>query len=228
MLGEDLAVRLRDHPEVKVICRDRSSGYSGGARLGAPQAEQVADRYHLWANLGQAVEKTVNAHRSNLAGPSPGDTGTLAGPEAEPEIVQPSRELKIVIRLREQHAAAHDLWAQGMSKAAIGRKLGLHRATVRKLVDARSADDVVAKSLQRAHIVDPYVGYLHQRWNEGVRNAAQLHREIRHSHPAQAAPPAARRASRGDTSASWSQREAGAATAAASARPIPSRTPGGR
>ncbi|MEU9387042.1 hypothetical protein AB0D38_41590 [Streptomyces sp. NPDC048279] len=82
-------------------------------------------------------------------------------------------------RLREQHAAAHELWAQGMSKAAIGRKLGLHQATVRKLVNARSADDVVAKSLQRAHIVDPYVGYLYQRWNEGIRNAAQLHREIK-------------------------------------------------
>jgi transposase len=65
-----------------------------------------------------------------------------------------------------------------MSKAAIGRKLGLHQATVRKLVNARSADEVVAKSLQRAHIVDPYVGHLHRRWNEGVRNAAQLYREI--------------------------------------------------
>ncbi|MDQ1005666.1 hypothetical protein QFZ82_000150 [Streptomyces sp. V4I23] len=35
-------------------------------------------------------------------------------------------------------------------------------------MNARSADDVIAKSLQRAHIVDPYIGYLHRRWNEGV------------------------------------------------------------
>ncbi|MER5201452.1 transposase [Streptomyces sp. NPDC002884] len=177
--GEDLAAWLRDHPEVRVICRDRSSGYEEGARVGAPQAEQVADRYHLWANLGQAVEKTVNAHRSHLTEPPP---GSVSGPdlvEVEPEVVQPPKELKIVIRLREQHAAAHELWQQGMSKAAIGRKLGLHQATVRKLVNARSADDVVAKNLQRAHVVDPYVGYLHRRWNEGVRNAAQLYREIK-------------------------------------------------
>ncbi|MFE3899373.1 hypothetical protein ACFXPY_03130 [Streptomyces sp. NPDC059153] len=45
-------------------------------------------------------------------------------------------------------------------------------------MDARSADDVVAKSLQRTHIIDPYVGYLHRRWNAGVRSAAQLYREI--------------------------------------------------
>ncbi|CAM5647215.1 ISL3 family transposase [Streptomyces griseomycini] len=176
--GEDLAAWLQGHPEVKVICRDRSSGYGEGARVGAPQAQQVADRYHLWANLGQAVEKTVNAHRSRLAEPLAGTEDGPGHPEAEPEVVQPSKELKIVTRLREQHAAAHELWAQEMSKAAIGRKLGLHQATVRKLVNARSADDVVAKSLQRAHVVDPYVGYLHRRWNEGIRNAAQLYREI--------------------------------------------------
>ncbi|MEU5227379.1 transposase [Streptomyces toyocaensis] len=74
--GRDLAAWLRDHPEVKVICRYWSSGYVEGARIGAPQAGQVADGYHLWANLGQAVEKAVNAHRSRLAEPpaEPADT----------------------------------------------------------------------------------------------------------------------------------------------------------
>lgn len=151
---------------------------TGRARVGAPQAQQVAGRYHLWANLGQAVEKTCNAHRSRLAEPLAAPEDGPGHTEAEPEVLQPSKEPKIVPRLREQHAAAHELWTPGMSKAAIGRKPGLHQATVRKLVNARSADDVVAKSLQRAHVVDPYVGCLHRRWNEGIRNAAQLHWEI--------------------------------------------------
>ncbi len=175
--GEDLAAWLRQHPEVKVICRDRSGGYGEGARGGAPQAKQVADRFHLWRNLGQAVEKTVNGRRSCLAEPTP--ESSPAEVEAEPAVVQPPRELKIVNRMRQQHAAVHELWEKGLSKAAIGRKLGLHQATVRKLVNARAVDEVIARTLQRAHVVDPYTGYLHRRWNEGIRNATQLYREIK-------------------------------------------------
>jgi hypothetical protein len=175
--GEDLAAWLRQHPEVRVICRDRSSGYGEGSRQGAPQAVRVADRFHLWQNLCQSVEKAVNTLRPHLAEPAPQPEGD--GLEAEPDIMEPNPELKIVVRFKEQHAAVHELWAQGLSKAAIGRKLGLHQATVRKLVNAATAGGLTAKTLQRAHLVDPYTGYFHRRWTEGIRNAAQLFREIR-------------------------------------------------
>lgn len=187
--GAPLAAWLGEHPEVEVICRDRAGAYADGARTGAAHAVQVADRFHLWQNLGQAVEKTVNAHRASLILdhpieliPAPGEATAAAGDGehnsrgADPVMAVP--EKRIVTRLREQHAAVARLRAQGLSKAAVGRELGLHQATVRKFANA-TAQDLITKSQQRAHLVDPYVVHLHRRWNEGERNATALFREIK-------------------------------------------------
>ncbi len=47
---ESLATWLRDHPGVGIITRDRSNDYAQGSAQGAPQARQVADRWHLIGN----------------------------------------------------------------------------------------------------------------------------------------------------------------------------------
>ena len=53
---------LKSHPEVEFISRDRALAYADGANKGAPQATQVADRFHLIKNLVEAFEKLVQAH----------------------------------------------------------------------------------------------------------------------------------------------------------------------
>jgi transposase len=64
---ESAAKWLRSHPSVEVVSRDRCGLYAQAVREGAPQARQVADRFHLVQNLRSAIEEQMSlsgrAHR---------------------------------------------------------------------------------------------------------------------------------------------------------------------
>lgn len=47
---------LLAHPGVQIISRDRGAAFAEGARQGAPKARQVADRWHLLANLSDTMQ----------------------------------------------------------------------------------------------------------------------------------------------------------------------------
>jgi transposase len=159
-----------------------------GARDGAPDAIQVADRWHLWHNLGEYVEKAVAAHRGCLtrpgpasapAGPGPAAAGP-APPPAEPEGLRDvcGRDRRLVARTRDRHAAVHSLLAAGHSQRAAAAILGLSRNTVNRFAAAATADELLVKATSRASRLDRYKPYLRQRWNEGITTATTLHAEL--------------------------------------------------
>jgi len=188
-LADTLAAWLKQHPGVVIICRDRAGAYAEGAREGAPGAIQVADRFHLWQNLCDAVEKTVIAHRSDLREseqepePQPDDSDIGARPRtteetAEPDTTAQGASTRTEVRTRERHAAVHDLRAQGKTHTEICKNLGLSDKTVRKFLPASTAEELISGSRQYANGIERFAPYLHDRWNAGCTDAAQLCTEI--------------------------------------------------
>src|SRR5258707_1511913 len=57
---------LSTHPGSTVVSRDRGGAYADAARQGAPKAVQVADRWHLLKNLGDALEGFLRRERVQL------------------------------------------------------------------------------------------------------------------------------------------------------------------
>lgn len=179
---------LKARPGAVVICRDRGTGYGEAVRTGAPDAIQVADRWHMWHNLAEYAEKTVARHRGCLleAARAEGE-GEGEGPahelSAEPESPVPPTpggpEPRIVTRTRERYGDIQDRVAAGQSQAEICRATGLDRRTVRKFARAGSVDELLARAVNRESKLDEFKPYLCRRWNEGAREAAALHAELR-------------------------------------------------
>jgi len=183
---------LKGHPEVEIISRDRGDDYIRGATAGAPQALQVADRWHLLRNLRDALKGTLDRHHAEVSAAASEATvqarsqalaEAIASPPAEPTAPSPP-----LGRRAQQHAhrrdrrvqryeQVHELHRQGLSQRAIAKRLGIHRATVERLLKAATFPERAAPP--RPRCLDRFADYLKQRWAEGCHNAARLFTELK-------------------------------------------------
>ena len=171
-----LAAWLRDHPGVGIISRDRSSEYAEGARLGAPDAIQVADRFHLLKNLGETVQRVLNGYTQLIARIPTPETPERIGSFPRPD--RAAARARTQTEMRDRFGRIHMLTSKGMNKSAVARALDIDRHTVQKYLRYDAAP-VRRPSTRRARILAPYEPYLLERWKQGCDNAMGLWREIR-------------------------------------------------
>jgi transposase len=172
---------LTGHPGVQVICRDRAGGYAQAARDGAPDAVQVADRWHLWHNLCEHVRDAVARHRDCLSGTCQHGSQQQQQHEQQHEQEQQQEQgvpadLDLEAAIRARHAAVHQLRAAGQALAPAAAALGLTLQLTGRFWRARSAEQLLAARGPSA--LDPFKPYLRQRWAQGITKIAALHQEI--------------------------------------------------
>jgi transposase len=183
--AESLAAWLQQHPEVATIARDRSGLYAEGATLGAPQAQQVADRFHLLVNLSSKVERVLEECSRQLLlpaaeekRPEPTARSTISEPGAEalpPRLAQSRLRRQRRLDLYEQVVALNQA---GLSKAEICRQTKLGRNTVLRWLRRGQFPERKPRHGAPPRVTE-FAEYLRQRWNEGCQNAMRLYREIR-------------------------------------------------
>jgi transposase len=190
--ADTLAAWLGQHPGSEVIVRDRAEAYAEGARAGAPQARQVADRFHLVHNAGAALEELLKTRRRRLEVASApatvaSDSSVVAGDGQPPEPEAPLSPTKQLLAQRRAARIARwekvqDLAAAGVSQRRIADDLGISRKTVRRLIRTplppRNQVQHPRPGGLRSPTLQPYLTYLQDRWQAGCHNVAQLFREL--------------------------------------------------
>jgi transposase len=187
--AETLADWLRTHPGGTIIARDRMKAYMDGARAGAPEATQVADRVHLLQNLAEVLDQVFSAHGPALKAVSPALSRTpVVQPDGQttvpvpPSTPTPQAQTQAAQRRSQRLATYEQVWSlhrQGWSNRAIAQQLGIGRMTVVRYLQAPTFPERKGRSDTGKSVLTPYKERLLKRWNAGCREALQLFRDLR-------------------------------------------------
>ena len=186
--AEVFANWLRKHPGVEIIVRDRAGAYAEGGRQGAPEAVQVADRFHLSANAGAAMDEVLRSRRRHMEYIVVSDAdGDQSGPTPTAPVPPPSQTQQELVLRQTCRSARWDQVrsrrASGYSIQRIAREMGMHRRTVRRYLATpapprnRPPERPKPSGLS-SPTLQPFVEYLQGRWQAGCTNVAQLKREV--------------------------------------------------
>lgn len=182
--ADTLAQWLQDHPGVEVRSRDRSKAYRQGMTQGAPEAIQVADRFHVLKNLAEVLERILAMHSQRLKAVEAAQVSVTEALMIAPVTSRPKLQARSEQR-RERRLAnyeqVHDLRQQGWEIREMARHLGMGKRTVYRYLSTSAFPEWQPRHdrgrSQRSQL-NPYKLYLLEQWNQGQWDTKHLFEAI--------------------------------------------------
>ncbi len=184
--ADTLAKWLIAHPGVEFISRDRGGDYAKGAKEGAPNAKQIADRWHLLKNLSETMQHYFLQRQQELK------TATTAPQSASSQETVPTVPWHTGMTKRQEEKSQqyhqervnryhqiHDLRAKQVDVATIAHQVGMSRQGVYIYLQMKQPPERTRIHRPGGSSLEPHKEYLIGRWNGGCRNAQLLYREIK-------------------------------------------------
>ena len=177
--ADTLAQWLKEHPGIEILSRDRSKTYRKGMNEGAPNAIQVADRFHLLKNLVEPLETIFGHYPKEIHAasvpPNQASESTIILPPAKaPQLSQQKRNKR-----QKRYQQVLKLHQQGFSTSAIAQIVKLSPRTVQRYLKCEQAPERQPRSDRGSSpLLDPYKDKLLALWNAGCYNVKELFESI--------------------------------------------------
>ena len=181
--ADSIAGWLRQFTSIKFVSRDRGDIYRKGANAGAPEAIQIADRFHLLKNLREAFARFLEGQTQQIRS-AVARVQLVVGDEPdqhdEPQNATTTNEQRRIVENRERRLAKYqevlELHQQGRSARWIAKQLSIHRSTVQKYLEADTFPERATRNYGSS--ADAHRDFLWSRWQAGCFNISQLWKEI--------------------------------------------------
>lgn len=171
------ATWLKSHPGVKMVSRDRGGAYAEAAREAAPDAIQIADRFHLSQNAGEMVVRIMRRNSDSVQERGE-ETPQSAKPIDQSLPLQRHEAEKQVSQQRRMavYEPVISLYEQGRSQTEIAAQWHMSRKRIRACLKGPPSPPV---SKQRSTTLAPSKASLKQRFAEdGCSHSLQVYREV--------------------------------------------------
>ena len=183
----DVQEWLKQYPTIELVTRDRSGEYREAITQAHPDAVQVADRWHLLKNCGEALQRYLSRKSKSIRQFVNKMTGVEEEVEVSPSAGKrrydpgPARQALHEARTQEREAlfaAVKARHAQGVYTTDLAKEFNLSRKTISHWVNCDTLPPDARGRRPRTTLIDAYVPYLHERIEAGCTNQSQLWREI--------------------------------------------------